>query len=157
MKFFTSFKRSMMVIVFSIVSISTASANIIWDYSPDTTGASGPNNYSNQSGAQNFLELVTFTSGGTITGMDIFSGDFVGNVGDSVDIKIWSNMTGSLGFPIGAMPANPIVTLNEIISVVDIEGTSSFGGITRKFAAFTNAYSFTAGNYWIGMSGSGNT
>jgi len=145
MRIFTSFKQTLAIVAFSVVSISTASAGIIWDYSPDTTGGSGTPNYSNNTAGQNFLELVSFANAGAITGMDIYSAAPYGQVGQSVTIKIFADNGGTLG----AM----ITSLNELISIVDTVGTTSVANVTRKHADLTTAYNYSAGSFWIGMSG----
>ncbi len=145
MRIITFFKKGIAALAFSIIALSTASATIIWDYSPDTTGSSGGASWSNQASGQNFAELVTFATGGTITGMDIYSSENWGNLNDIVYIKIFADN--------GGTPGALITTLTEIISIIDTVGTSSVNGITRKFASLTNPYAYLAGSFWIGMSG----
>lgn len=145
MRIFTSFKQTLAAVAFSVVSISTASAGIIWDYSPNTTGGNGTPNFSNRTAGQNFVELVSFTNAGAITGMDIYSRSGFGQVGDAVTIKIFADNVGSLG--------NMITSFGELLSIVDTDGTSSVGNVTRKHADLTSAYNYSAGSFWIGMSG----
>ncbi|NOZ65539.1 MAG: PEP-CTERM sorting domain-containing protein [Alphaproteobacteria bacterium] len=145
MKIISFVKQGIIAILLSVITISTASATIIWDYSPDTTGANGGATWLNFSSGQNFAELVTFATGGTITGMDIYSNKDRDKINDSVTIKIFANN--------GGTPGALITSLTEIISIIDTTGASSVANVTRKFASLTNPYTYSAGSFWIGMSG----
>jgi hypothetical protein len=128
-------------------------AGIVWDYSPDTTGATinlfGPGDaLNNYSAGQNFAERVSFASTTSVSGMAIYSYSGYGAVGDSVVVRLWSNASG--------VPGALLQEVNTAVSVVDIDGTSAnpaFADNTRKFASF-GAFELLAGEtYWIGMSG----
>lgn len=126
-------------------------ASIIWDYSPGTTGAvvspEGSNgNWSNHSQGQNFAEIVSFATGATITGMDIYSNNYWGSVGQGVVIRLWSDVNGN--------PDSLLYEINSQISAIDEVGIGSNTEINRKHADFS--LTLDAGvDYWIGMSGDG--
>ena len=125
---------------------NSASAAIIWDYSPDTTHAAlYQGSWSNQSGGQNFLETVTFASAVTVGGMDIYSGSSYGTVGQQADVKIFSNVSGA--------PGSLLDQVTETINTVDTAGTTSQSTLTRKHADLIAPIALSAGTYWIGMSG----
>ena len=75
MNILKTIKTGFMAAALTAATVSVASADIIWDQSPDTTGASITSpNYTNISLGQNFAEHVTFASDGSLTGMDIYIG-----------------------------------------------------------------------------------
>jgi hypothetical protein len=130
-----------------------AHAGLIWDYSPDTTGAAinRPGTVSawvNQSAGQNFAERVTFGADTTVTGMAVYSASQYGNLDDSVTIRLWSDTAGLPGALLDQVIAS--------ISAVDTDGASTnpaFADVTRKFAAFAGLDLLADTPYWIGMSG----
>jgi hypothetical protein len=129
-----------------------AHATIIWDYSPDTTGATNvpsSGSLSNLATGQNFFERVLFTSDVSLTGMAIYSFSLYGSVGQNVTIRIRSDSAGT--------PDASLFDFTASISAVDTEGTSvnpAFSNNTRKFATFTTPVNLLANTqYWIGMSG----
>ena len=120
--------------------------DIIWDYSPVTTGGSGSTGWTNVSSNQNFAELVSFADAVTVTGMDIYSSDLRGSVGDLATIRIRSDAAG--------LPGSILFDFTETISAIDSIGATA--GNNRKHVDFTLPVSLAAGTpYWIGMSGTG--
>jgi len=136
-----------------IVALSigvSANAAIIWDYSPDTTGATYGGDWVNQSHWQNFAEKVNFSSNTTVGGMDIYSGSLYGNVGDIARVRFWSDN--------GGVPGTLLSEFDEAISVIDTDGTATVTDWRRKHVDFStgNLLNLLANTtYWIGMSGVG--
>jgi hypothetical protein len=122
---------------------------IIWDYSPAATNtSSGTDGWENGSSGQNFAEIVSFPDSATVTGMSIYSGTFLGSVGDLVTIRVWNDSAG--------IPGTLIHSFTETISVIDTAGVGEWSNINNKFANFTTPINLAASTpYWIGMSGFG--
>ena len=121
-----------------------ASAEILWDCSPDATGAGIVTPcYTNQVGSQQLAEKITFSDKATISGMDIFSATMAGVAGQLVRIYIWSDNAG--------IPGMLLHEFDETITVIDNEGTVSQPTLSRKNADFTTPVDLTAGTYWIAM------
>jgi len=122
---------------------------IIWDYSPAATNtSSGTDGWGNGSSGQNFAEIVSFPDSATVTGMSIYSGTFLGSVGDLVTIRVWNDSAG--------IPGTLIHSFTETISVIDTAGVGEWSNINNKFANFTTPINLAASTpYWIGMSGFG--
>jgi hypothetical protein len=125
-----------------MVAAVPGSAAIIWDYSPATTGAPYFGEFSNQSAGQNFAEEVSFTTGATLSGIDIYSSELWGDVGDTAQVRIWSDAGGQ-----------PRLLLHDFSTIITAEdGVGAVGSETRKHASFS--YGLAPGDtYWIGMSG----
>lgn len=122
---------------------ATSSAAIIWDYSPDTLGASGPPFWSNNSNGQNFAERFTIANSTVLSGMDIFSANVVGALGQPVTVRLFADN--------GATPGALIAEILSALSIIDDDGATSIADANRKHADFV--YALAAGSYWIGMSG----
>jgi hypothetical protein len=122
---------------------------IIWDYSPAATNtSSGTDGWENGSSGQNFAEIVSFPDSATVTGMSIYSGTFLGSVGDLVTIRVWNDSAG--------IPGTLIHSFTETISVIYTAGVGEWSNINNKFANFTTPINLAASTpYWIGMSGFG--
>jgi hypothetical protein len=128
------------------LSAQPSRAAIVWDFSPDTTHAAVAHpDFSNDGPGQNFLDSVSFASGVSLSGMDIFSDRRFGHVGNPATIKIFSN--------VGNAPGGLLLKFNETIDAVDQIATSSQLSLTRKHVDFSSAHGLAAGSYWIGMSG----
>lgn len=145
MKIINTIKITLTVMIISAFTISASFAAVIWDYSPDTTASSGGVAWSNQSNGQHFAELVTFSSSGLVSGMDIYSRTTNGDVQGIVTVSIWADNGGAIG--------SLITSFNEVISAIDNDGSTTIATANRKHADFTNAFNFSAGSFWIGMSG----
>jgi len=129
------------------VSMITATANaaVIWDYSPETTGASLSSSWNNDSCCQNFGEQVSFSDPVRLDGMDIYSEEGWGTVGTPVVVRIWSDVAG--------LPGTLMHEFKETLSIIDKDGAIHLGNV-RKHADFTTSIVLNANtNYWIGMSG----
>jgi len=123
-----------------------ATATIIFDYSPLTTGGSGTS-FANLSNGQNLVERIFFSTDVQVTDMDIYSQALSGSVGDSVTIRIFNDA--------GGQPGSLFTTFNETISIIDTEGTISPEN-NRKHTDFSTPVNLLANtDYWIGMSGTG--
>lgn len=134
---------ALMVVAFSAVMSYAA---VIWDYSPDFTGAAVvESSWSNSANSQNFAEVVSFANGASITGFDIYSNAYWGYVGQTVTVRLWSDLNGQPGTLL-----DEIVTT---ISVVDTEETTSATSLTRKHADIAALVLDAGTSYWIGMSG----
>lgn len=132
------------IMLFVGLPFTQAAAAIIWDYSPATLGATGIAGFNNQASGQNFAESVSFDANARITGMDIYSTDSLGVVGDTMTIRIWTDSSGQ--------PGSLVTVFTEIISVIDSQG--AVAGVDRKHVDFTIPVDLAASTiFWIGMSG----
>jgi hypothetical protein len=126
-----------------------ATAAIVWDYSPETTGAaiSPSTSWVNQISIQNFADQFLLGQDTTLTGMDIYTrGDLIPFVGQSVTVRLWSDNSG--------IPETLLQTFTDAIAAVDNQGAGSDSSVVRVFANFTSPVSVLANTrYWIGMSG----
>lgn len=127
-------------IVFAFAA-SPSFASIVWDYSPlaTTDNASG-DRWTNTLQYQHFAEQVSFDKTTRIDGMDIYSSDFFGSIGDDVQITIWSD-TG--------IPGDVVASFNSVTSIIDTEGAQ--GGQHRLHADFSGFDMLANTRYWIGM------
>ena len=125
--------------------IGDASAEIIWDYSPDATHASIEHAwYTNQAAYQHLAEKVVFSNNTAVGGMDIYSSTEAGVVGQLVKIHIWSDSSG--------VPNALLYDFNETISTIDNAGATSQTSVSRKHVDFSEPINLTPGTYWVGMS-----
>ena len=136
---------SALFLLLSIMS-GPASADTLWDYSPDATGGTlVDGNWLNKSSWQNFVEMVTFSNDVTLTSMDIFSSSLYGTIGMDVLVKIFSDSS--------SLPGTLLYSFTEGIDILDTDGTGTISDLTRKYVDFTDDILLGAGTYWIGMSG----
>lgn len=122
-----------------------ATAAVVVDGSP-----SGPlyqGFWTNDSSSQNFLVMVELASATNITGFEIFSGEGYANVGDSIRVKIRSDVAGSPD------ASNLFSFTNPIAGVSAVSGYNGIVKVTSNFSAVTLA----AGTYWFGLSGDNET
>jgi len=130
--------------MFLAVGSIAQAATVLWDYSPETTGATGTINWNNESLRQNFAESILFDTDVILTGMDIYSAEYYGKVGNSVTIRLWDD--------VGGQPGSLMMDFTETISIVDGDG-SGRPDVSRKHVDFTTAVGLSANTtYWIGMS-----
>jgi hypothetical protein len=116
-------------------------ASILWDYSPANFGVNEAS-FQNQSDQQNCADQVIFAQNVQITGMDIYSSVYFGYVGQSITIRLWSE--------VGIL----LDSFTTMISVIDSDGADVNGDTNRKHADFATPLSLSADTvYWIGMSG----
>src|SRR6185369_15079541 len=98
----------------AVLSGGTAYATVIWDYSPETTGATivpgFPFDYSNDAVGQNFAEIVSFASGATVTGIDIYSLSPIIE-GHLATVRLWSD--------VGGVPGVQLEDILTSISIID--------------------------------------
>jgi hypothetical protein len=121
-----------------------ASASIIWDYSPGTTGAAiVESSWSNDSPQQNFGEIISFATGATVTGIDIYSNSYFGSIGQDVTVRLWSDVNGT--------PGTLLQEIFTSITVIDTDGAT--GSVNRKHADISPLLLTAGVKYWIGMSG----
>jgi MYXO-CTERM domain-containing protein len=121
-------------------------AGIIWDYSPDTTGASvAGTTWANKASGQNFAERISFVNPVLVTGMDIYTRANIPSVGQSATIRIRADAAG--------IPGVLLEDFVEQISIVDTVGATSTNRV-RAHVDFTTPV-LLAGltDFWIGMSG----
>lgn len=130
-----------------VLTTTANAAPVVWDYSPDTTGASVVNNWQNISNRQNFVERFELSADTVLSGMDIFSTTSSGNFGFIATIRVFSNNSGT--------PDTKLYEFTETDHVIDSVGTLSQPSLSRKHVDFTVPVSLAAGSYFIGMSGSG--
>lgn len=123
-----------------------ATAAIVWDYSPATTGATVVPDFrfTNVSTGQNFAEQFLLGQDTTLTGMDIYTRGV--SAGQSVTVRLWSDN--------GGIPGTLLQTLTGALDTVDTQGAGSAPSVLRAFSNFTNPIAVLANTrYWIGMSG----
>src|SRR5262249_30423935 len=126
-------------------------ADIVWDYSPATTGAdiSPPDPpggaWVNQAQLQNFAEHFIFSTPTQIDGMDIYTRPDFATVGQSARIGLRADGAGT--------PGALLADFTLPISIVDTLGTSGPNQV-RAHVDFTTPLMLMADTtYWIGMSG----
>ena len=132
----------------ALVSTPVNASTIIWDYSPATTNTiSGlSSRFVNVSTSTNFAESVSFSVPHLLTGMDIYSNDAFGAVGNNVTIRVRLDNAGT--------PSNLIHDFSETITLIDDEGIGDWSSVNRKFVSFSFPLLLEADRtYWIGMSG----
>lgn len=135
---------SLTISTFLCAGVSPCVGDLIWDYSPLTTGGSGTTSWQNVSTFQNFAEVVSFANPVTVTGMDIYSNADIGSVGNSATIRIRSDAAD--------LPGGLLFDFTETISIIDSIGATA--GNNRKHVDFTVPVPLAAGTpFWIGMSG----
>ena len=121
-----------------------ADAEIVWDFSPDATGAGVVTPwYTNQLGTQQLSEKIAFSDQTTLSSMDIYSYIDAGEVNQLVRIYIWSNN--------GGIPGVLLHEFDETVNIIDTQGTVSQPILTRKHADFTTPVDLPSGTYWIAM------
>lgn len=126
------------------LAASPSFASIVWDFSPVVAqdNASG-DRWTNTLNFQHFAEQVSFDKTTRINGMDIYSSDFFGAVGDAVQITIWSD---------AGIPGAVVASFNSVTSIVDTDGAQ--GGQHRLHADFSGFDMLANTRYWIGMTAS---
>jgi hypothetical protein len=139
---------SNLVLSFGLITIllvgGTANGAIILDHSPLTTGATISSNiWTNILSIQSFADDVNFISGATVTGIDIYSSDFFGAVGQQATVRLWADNSGQ--------PGVLLDTINTIISSIDDSGATD--GNNRIHADITSLLLAANTTYWIGMTG----
>jgi len=127
-----------------VISSGAAFADVIWDYSPGTYSAGTIYKFGNFYPSEYFGEKVIFSTGATVTGIDIYSESSVA-LETSVTVRLWQDLNGGPGLLINEIPTT--------ISVVDTDGAGTTASITRKHADFSSLQLIAGTNYWIGMSG----
>jgi hypothetical protein len=141
------------VLTFVLAPAAEASP-IVWDYSPSATGATsltpasnGGTVWVNQAGNQNFAERVIFSGPMLIDGMSIYTGAGFVNLGESVTIRLYSD--------VGGAPGSLLAQFTTTLSAIDTNGNGGFGAnIVQAHADFVNPQLLNANTaYWIGMSG----
>ena len=131
-------------LILSLPVAANAVPLVVWDQSPDAVGGSITSGYwSNSTSSQNFADIVNFANDIQITGMDIFTGNALGSLGDTGTVRVRS----------GSHTATPI-EFTETVSVIDSDGTGSAASLHRIHVDFTNPLELVGGvDYWIGLSG----
>ena len=127
-------------LLFSLAA-SSSFASIVWDYSPaaSSDNASG-DRWTNILKVQHFADQVSFNKTTRINGMDIYSSDYFGSVGDAVQITIWND---------AGIPGDVIASFNSVTSIIDTDGAT--GGQHRLHADFSGFDMLANTRYWIGM------
>ena len=131
-----------MVLIFT----KLASAALIWDYSPATLNAApvfpySTDSWSNLSSGRNFAgEFITLPTATYLTGIDIYSNNNFGSVGQDVTVKLWSFYDRTL-----------ITEIQTIITTIDNDG--AIGDMSRKHADINPLLLPADTWFWIGMSG----
>ena len=123
----------------------TGMAAVVVDGSP--TGPLLQGFWTNNSGGQNFLVMVELASATSITGFEIFSGAGYADLGDSIRVKIRSDVAGSPD------ASNLFSFTNPIAGVSPVSGYNGVVKVTSNFSAI----SLAAGTYWFGLSGDNDT
>jgi hypothetical protein len=133
-----------MIACVSMLAVSTASADIIWDYGPSKGTHSG--NWQNFTEFQNFAEDVVFNEDATVDGVDMFT-TFTGVAGGSYRIKIlFGDGAGNPGAVFMSWDQN-VTSITQDFSgnVMQWKHSFDFDPVTLKAGTI----------YWIGVSGNG--
>ena len=151
--------------LYALIGVANAAPIVIWDQSPGALGGQQTGLYSNSASSQNFADEVFFDSDTILSAMDIYTGD--------VTIRGVDYMYGAVGTPIvirirTGSNTGPMQELTGVVSLRDLDGAAS-GPIpnalpsdpsffVRARVDLATPFMFSRGvNYWIGMSGTGNS
>lgn len=104
------------------------------------------NTWTDVSEGQNFLTQIVLGSDATLGSMTIYTQGNLVNVGDSTTLRIRADAS---GFPSDT-------NLFEVVTPIASLGTTSYDGIVTASVDFA-PISLSAGTYWIGLSGTGDT
>lgn len=124
-----------------------AGAAVVVDRSVDTISLAAGFTAENQAGGQNFLVRFSLSAATSLTGADIYSAFIPVSVGTGVTLKFRNDVA-------GAPDANDLFNVTSTVSAIDSVGSSTNPSIQRLHADFA-ALDFAAGDYWFGMSGTG--
>ena len=124
-----------------------AAAAVVVDRSVDTIGLAAGFNASNVASQQNFLVRFSLSAATSLTGADIYSAFNPVTVGTGVTLKFRNDVA-------GAPDTNDLFNFTSTVSEIDSVGSSTNPSIQRLHANFA-ALDFAAGDYWFGMSGTG--
>src|SRR5262245_52787109 len=119
-------------VIVGMLGLRSVSGDIVWDYSPETTGAppdGDSTSLTNRADQQNFAERISYRWPVELRGMDIYSRRNAGFVGEMTEIRVWGEDPD--GFPTVLLHA-----FTAPVSVVDIEGVGVVPSITRKHVDF---------------------
>ncbi len=142
-------KTTLLAVALMATPVAASAATVLVDNSVDAIGLTPGFNASNTTGGQNFLSAVTFASGVTVGGFDIYS-DFESQGGPNQQgFAVTLRIRGDDG---GAPGASDLFTLTSTITTVDNIGSSTSMTLKRLHADFA-ATNLAAGNYWFGLSG----
>ena len=123
---------------------SFAQAALVFDWSPVTTaGTVGGDYWVNERPGQRFAESVTLGTTAFVNGMDIYSGDQLGALGNAVVVTIWNNSAGA--------PGSVAAQFFTTVSAVDQDG--AYSGEHRLHADFSGFNMMGGVAYWVGMAG----
>ncbi len=123
---------------------SFAQAALVFDWSPVTTAGTVTNDgWTNERPGQRFAESVTLGTTAFVNGMDIYSGDQLGALGDAVVVTIWNNGSGA--------PGSVAAQFFTTVSAVDLDG--AYSGEHRLHADFSGFNMMGGVAYWVGMAG----
>ena len=128
----------------SLSLAGAASADVVFDQSPDVSGVSPSFTASNIAQIQNFLLEFTLGSETELTGADIYS-DCCAFSEQQVILKFREDVMGNPA-------ASNLFSFSSLISAIDNDGSSTFPSLKRLHADFT-PFTLAAGTYWFGMSG----
>ncbi|MGE0383306.1 MAG: hypothetical protein AB7Q97_01155 [Gammaproteobacteria bacterium] len=123
-----------------------AAAAVLYDASPDTTGAEQETlALSNRAAFQNFVDRVTFATGVRLTGMAIFTIDPLGKAAVDVTVRIFADD--------GGRPGALVAKFTETRDARDKQHATSDPAFIRVHATFAEPVELQPGDYWFGMSG----
>ena len=130
------------LVMLGMMSPAPASGATLVDTSPEALGVGAISTIAvNGRDSQNFVTSFSLSETTRLTGIDSYSSQFFGSLGDPATVRIFSDANGA--------PLDPVFALDTRISAYDGEGGA--GIYRRRHAAFEHVLS--AGTYWIGLSG----
>jgi hypothetical protein len=140
------FVRKTLCIFTLLMGTQIASATVVIDLSPDTTGVIPGNlNYTNEYGGQIIGDRFTLLTDTILTGGAIFSKANKGTVGDGARFLVFEDMSGTPS-------ATPLIDIVTMIDVIDTAFTTIQTELTRKHATITPT-ALAAGTYWFSLPG----
>jgi len=124
-----------------------ATAKVLWDYSPATTGADLINAGANREGGQHFADIAVFPEAVRVTGMDVYTTMINGTLGTEAVVRVWADSSGAPG---QLLLQSPPLTINAVDDLGTIPGDN-----VRAHADLESPLPLAAGTYWFSMAGIG--
>ena len=137
------------LLILAVVAAAATQAGVIWDYSPAgltlTTGY-----WTNEPGGQNFAEIVSFSTGASVTGYDHYTG---------ASVPLQTEFRLKLLADAGGQPGTLLQQFDLLADSVVLDGTYYANYFGDNEDIYRYSFSFPAiilapgVSYWIGMSG----
>jgi hypothetical protein len=141
------FEQFLIVVFLGLAPGAVARADLVVDYSPDTTGkAVGAGGYNYLAYLQMVGDRFTLSADTFVTGAAIFSSNTApASLGEAVRLFIFAD--------IGGTPdTTPLYGIPTKLDAIDTAYTTSQSSLTRKHATISSLL-LPAGTYWFSMPG----